>query len=253
MTIHQVTLRNYYGKGNQAIEGENSFLKNNKMAEVSMFSRGIANDNKTKYQFDDGYIRIQNADGSVKKEKSLTFDTDGDGFTDKSYKIRTLQNGKAKAHNTKYNSDYVNNKLAEYSQISDPIKKTEKIEKFKQKLLKAGISAEAIDKKFNLPKLSIHNSPAQANFEFKAKSENLSEITQSDVTKMKKRLQAKNTRAPKSESFEEKYLRYKSYEQQEKDNRKEARKMLAEMTPALKQFLDKNPRVLQQLYDIAEI
>lgn len=253
MELNQVKIRSHYDQGSQIIAGENSLFKNNKLAEVSMFSRGTANDNKTKYQFDDGYINIKKEDGTVKKQKSLTFDTDGDGFADKSYRIRTLQRGKVKAHDTKYNSEYVDNKLAKYSEISDPIKKAEKVEKFKQKLLKAGISAEAIDKKFNPQKPTLQHSPIQANIEFKPKSENLSAITQSDVTKMKESFEADSFAPPKNESFEEKYLRYNSYAKQEAENRKEARRMLAEMKPGLKQYLDKNPKVFQQLCDIAEI
>lgn len=255
-------LHTFYGEKDQIIEGKSEFFKDKKRIEISMFSKGITNDGK-KWIADDGYVNVFDENGKKQKVRRITVDKNNDGFADTYLKVRTLQNGKAKEHKAKYNSEYVDKKLAEYNSISDIEKREKKLEKFKDKLLKAGIAEEAIDKKFNPHKYLLNNlqknislandeNTDYSNFFSNQQIDNY-DITHEDAERLKE-----NSKKDKpyllDKSFsemthEEKLTQANNMVLLEKSNKSEARRLL--LDPNLQEYYRQNPKILQIVAQIA--
>lgn len=237
--VKYVVFRDLNSGENKTIKGENQLLKNGGKANISMFSRGTAQDGR-KWIADEGFILVHEKDGTLNKVKNLEFDKDGDGIADEYYKIASLQDGKIKAHKSKHSSQNIDKELSQIMSVSDPQKKAEKLEKLRNKLLNAGIPAEIIDKKFNLPP-SAMAIPAQTQKEFTFNTPKFEEmqISKDDISKMKE-LSPKDT---------DKYEYYMSMANLEKQNQMRARKCLID--PNLKKYFEQNPQILEQLVRMA--
>lgn len=244
-------LHTFYDEKDQIVTGKTEFFKDKRFIDISMFSRGVTNDGR-KWIADDGYLNVFDKNGEKQKVKRITVDKDNDGFADTYMKVRTLQNGKIKEHKTKYNSEYVDKKLAEYMAITDTDKREKKLEKFKNKLIKSGISEEAIDKKFNQ---QHYADTAQQNTQVKVGVENFNnyEITKDDIEMMNadsSRERVTLSDKPFSEmTTAEKFKQADNMVALEKQNKSEARRLL--LDPNLQDYYKRNPHVLALVAQIA--
>lgn len=250
-------LHTFFGEKDQIVKGKSDFFSDKKRIEISMFSKGVTSDGR-KWIADDGYVNVFDKNGNKKKIRRITVDKNNDGFADTYLKVRTLQNGKAKEHKTKYNSEYVDKKLAEYMSIGNTEKRQKKLNKLRNKLLKAGVSEEAIDKKFNSQNnlsLNIHSSLKEKNFSqlFLGKQIENTDITKEDAKKMiaetRKQKPYLIDKSFKEMTNEEKYTQAKNLAVIEKSNKSEARKLL--LDPNLQEYYKQNPRVFEIVIQMA--
>lgn len=237
-------LHTFSDEKDQIVKGKSEFFKDQRFIDISMFSRGVTNDGR-KWIADDGYVNLFDYNGDRKKIRRIGIDKDNDGIADTYMRVRTLQNGKIKEHNSKYNTEYVEQKLSKYMAINDPQKKQNKLDKLKKKLIKAGISEDAIDKKLYPQKQTVH-----------AFSEKKAKIEPAYSDTVNKDRMDKNADEPqlldksfKDMTMDEKLKQADNMLAMDRKNKSDARRLL--LDPNLQDYYKRNPQILAIVARIA--